>query len=112
MTGSDMCVRHEVSVTIYGRRDGCVAELLLHVLQVLALVDKQGCERVPQIVNPHLTESCRLERGFKHPVPQVRLVDHLAVAAAEHQIVLTPRCLELVVHEDHRQSRRHTDGAH
>ncbi|MDZ4178787.1 MAG: hypothetical protein U1E29_06100 [Coriobacteriia bacterium] len=111
LTGSHVCVRHEVSVAVNGRGDRRVPQLLLDVLQVLTLVDEQRRERVPQIVNPHSAESGDCQRGFKHPMPQVRLVDEPTVCGAEHEIVLTPRRAQLVVHEDRCQPGGHANRA-
>lgn len=79
---SNVSVRHEVAVAVHSRRDRRVSELLLRVLEVLALVDEQRCKCVAEIVIAYLPKSGNVERWLEYRLRYV-YTDRAAVKDIE-----------------------------
>ena len=53
--------RNQIPVTVHRDLNRGVAQLFFHVYWTFAVLQKQRDERVAQIMEPHLTQSCLFE---------------------------------------------------
>jgi len=75
---------HEVPVDIHRNLDAVMSELLLYIDQGFAVMNEEGGEGVPQIMQADMAQACLGQQFVPHPIAEVSFIEQRAVRCDEH----------------------------